>query len=515
MRVSGDTNWPGIAPAQTREGTGEAAAGGFDLAVLLASLGAAATPAVPTPPRTLDLSAPPQIADAPAADRPTLGTPVEERWDDLPWQAADRARLDRALQAAWSTAVSAPHAAPEQGHAQLPDAAEEPATPEPTEAPSAHLAPSTPVDIAIVPVPAVMNTAPEALVQPATAPAAGFAEPTAPVHFDDRAPLAPSRSPVPTPTPEPAPAPLSEQPVPPARQSETSAQVSAAIPATASPAPALPVTTPAPTGPSTPQGVVPAPAADAPQPMAPDTRQVAATSPAPVVRTETQNAAPATRRRETPGDARTAAVATSPLNSPQTPAPQPPVAVAPVTAPSPHLQRDDERPVVAPTAHAPAWSGGVSGASGQTPTTSTVHAEPLPPAAPSAGWTDVPTTDSGEAAHTALVDTMRWQRAAGGGTMQIRLRPEHFGEVTVTVQVQQGHVSATLSTSTSAAAEYFQSEAATLRDMLHERGLVLDRFDIREREDAPRRDNDQPPPRDTPRRRTGDRQPQDIFEVVV
>jgi flagellar hook-length control protein FliK len=133
----------------------------------------------------------------------------------------------------------------------------------------------------------------------------------------------------------------------------------------------------------------------------------------------------------------------------------------------------------------------------------------------SSGWTDVPTSTDGRPAAEALVESMRWQRSVGGGTMQVRLRPEHFGDVTVTVQVHQGQVSATLAAESPAAVEYLQREADTLRDMLHERGLVLARFEIRDRDGEARRDRHQQASRDLPRRRADHAQTQDIFEVVV
>lgn len=485
MRVQGDMLWPGVDPGQGTEGTaqGEAAAGGFDLAVLLASLIAAPQPPTPTLPMTLaagDTSAPVAVSD--------------EQWDDLSWQVADRVRLDRALQAAW------PQAAP-------PDV------------------PAVPV---LSPVPTGMvNPAP----QPTPLPVPSSTTPpsaTLPTHDNSRT-LSPTLS-VDIPA-------ASHRPDTPAAESEPVGEKPAeviampvlrpTVPATATPAPAVPAPMAAPTAPSAQTPLVEGPGvgpATAPRvsewslpTVAVSTDTAPAVSPPAPPPPSSLPPAAVPHREGTP----VTDGATSADQSRHTPPPvgddTPPTTPATIATPwvlrSP-ARRDDEGPAVATrrgSPSTPTWTATVM-ASASTAPAYTLPAPTTPTSAP--GWIDVPTTDQGQPAMDALVETMRWQRSLGGGTMQLRLRPEHFGEVTVTVQVQQGHVTATLMADSPATVEYLQQESASLRDMLQDRGLVLDRFEIKERDSHSQRDQQQPP-REPPRRRGAPTGPHEVFEVVV
>jgi len=104
----------------------------------------------------------------------------------------------------------------------------------------------------------------------------------------------------------------------------------------------------------------------------------------------------------------------------------------------------------------------------------TVVSTPAPPP----GVT--PTTDDGAPLVSRLVETMRWQAREGGGQVEIRLRPEVLGAVTVSLVVRDGVVKATVVAESAAARAYLQGEVAGLEAALEARGLTLEHLDIRE-----------------------------------
>jgi len=91
-----------------------------------------------------------------------------------------------------------------------------------------------------------------------------------------------------------------------------------------------------------------------------------------------------------------------------------------------------------------------------------------------------PTTDDGAPLVSRLVETMRWQAREGGGQVEIRLRPEVLGAVTVSLVVRDGAVRATVVAESAAARAFLQGEVAGLEAALEARGLTLEQFDIRE-----------------------------------
>ena len=62
------------------------------------------------------------------------------------------------------------------------------------------------------------------------------------------------------------------------------------------------------------------------------------------------------------------------------------------------------------------------------------------------------------------------------GEAQVRLTPDHLGEVTVSLKVTDGNVSATLQAETTAARDWIKAHEAELRQGLQEQGLTLERF---------------------------------------
>jgi hypothetical protein len=116
-----------------------------------------------------------------------------------------------------------------------------------------------------------------------------------------------------------------------------------------------------------------------------------------------------------------------------------------------------------------------------------------------------------EPANTVGAVRLRWQD--GIGEARLRLGPDHLGEVSVSVRVDQQAVTATLRASTVEQQQWIAAHEAELRHALGEQGLELDRLVVavdpdREQRQAPR--EKPPPPR--PRRSRGDDSGQ-TFEV--
>ncbi|HWB28889.1 MAG TPA: flagellar hook-length control protein FliK [Vicinamibacterales bacterium] len=118
-----------------------------------------------------------------------------------------------------------------------------------------------------------------------------------------------------------------------------------------------------------------------------------------------------------------------------------------------------------------------------------------------------------------IVQAIRLQWANGTGEARITLEPEQFGDVTVSLRVEHGQVSARVEADTPVVREWLQSNQQTLRHGLAEQNLRLDRLEVAappesrdadRRDDARQRGGDQPPPR-RPRRPQG----QETFEVVA
>jgi flagellar hook-length control protein FliK len=113
---------------------------------------------------------------------------------------------------------------------------------------------------------------------------------------------------------------------------------------------------------------------------------------------------------------------------------------------------------------------------------------------------------------TRLVESMRVQWRQGVPEATVRLRPEHLGEVTISIRVERGVVSAVVHAETPAVQQWLESQEDKLRNGLADQGLSLERFVVRERQQEQRREQrqHQPPPRF--------RQPKDDgprFEVSV
>ena len=77
-----------------------------------------------------------------------------------------------------------------------------------------------------------------------------------------------------------------------------------------------------------------------------------------------------------------------------------------------------------------------------------------------------------------IVQAIRVQAAAGGGSADITLQPNFLGDVTVSVKVDHGEVTARLEASTPVVREWLDANQGWLRDRLADQNLTLSRLDI-------------------------------------
>jgi flagellar hook-length control protein FliK len=132
-----------------------------------------------------------------------------------------------------------------------------------------------------------------------------------------------------------------------------------------------------------------------------------------------------------------------------------------------------------------------------------------------------PASDSLPTDTTAqIIQALRLQRTANGGTAQIRLEPHHFGALNVSIRVEQGQVIARLEAEAPVVREWLQTNQSWLRSSLADQNLTLDRLEIAEAGSArheQRRGEDGSQQRredqQRPRRRRADTG--ELFEVVA
>lgn len=110
-----------------------------------------------------------------------------------------------------------------------------------------------------------------------------------------------------------------------------------------------------------------------------------------------------------------------------------------------------------------------------------------------------PTADDGQPLESRLVELVRWQAREGGGRVEMKLRPEFLGAVTVTVHVEGGVVKASLAAESQATRDFLQAEAGHLKSALEERGFTLETFEVSDDRDS--REQEQPHQR--PRQQPG------------
>lgn len=136
-----------------------------------------------------------------------------------------------------------------------------------------------------------------------------------------------------------------------------------------------------------------------------------------------------------------------------------------------------------------------------------VEGATLPPAPPAA-------TVPGPENVGRLIESMRVQMRQGVQEATVRLNPEHLGEVTISVRVERGAVSAVVNAETPAVQQWLESQEDKLRSGLSEQGLHLAKFIVQR--DGSQQHREQPQPQKQPAR---DRQQRDgapiRFEVLV
>jgi hypothetical protein len=107
--------------------------------------------------------------------------------------------------------------------------------------------------------------------------------------------------------------------------------------------------------------------------------------------------------------------------------------------------------------------------------------------------------------HQQIVRAVRLQWQQGVGDARLTLRPEHLGEVTIRLRVENGTVTAVLRADTAAAADWIRNNQNDLQSALQSQGLDLRSLEVvvdpdRRRRHAPRPEEVMP----RPRKRTAD-----------
>ncbi len=171
---------------------------------------------------------------------------------------------------------------------------------------------------------------------------------------------------------------------------------------------------------------------------------------------------------------------------------------------------------LAQVAPAAADDGGRAQAAGITSAPATAQppaASAAPVAAPASvptGATETPGPDN----VGRLVQAMRVMARPGAWEANVRLNPEHLGEVTIAVRVERNTVSAVVNAESAGVCEWLEGQEQTMREGMAEHGLELDRFVVQRdgrRREAPEQEQPQG------RRAQRGRQPAagERFEIVV
>lgn len=148
------------------------------------------------------------------------------------------------------------------------------------------------------------------------------------------------------------------------------------------------------------------------------------------------------------------------------------------------------------------------------PATPQPPAAPAAPVAPAASVPTAPTETPGPDNVGRLVQAMRVMARPGAWEANVRLNPEHLGEVTIAVRVERNTVSAVVNAESAGVCEWLEGQEQTMREGMAEHGLELDRFVVQRdgrRREAP--EQEQPQGRHAPRGRQP--APSERFEIVV
>ena len=104
--------------------------------------------------------------------------------------------------------------------------------------------------------------------------------------------------------------------------------------------------------------------------------------------------------------------------------------------------------------------------------------------------TDRPAVVNDADLQNQVVQAVRLQWNDTSGTARIQLRPDYLGEMSVTIRVDQGSVTASLTSDTPAVREWIQAHTDVLRQGLADQGLRLDRVVIGEPSSSERQDRE-------------------------
>jgi flagellar hook-length control protein FliK len=117
-----------------------------------------------------------------------------------------------------------------------------------------------------------------------------------------------------------------------------------------------------------------------------------------------------------------------------------------------------------------------------------------------------------------LVRAMQLQFRDGIGDAVVRLNPEHLGEVSIALRVEQQSVTATVSAEVASVRQWLESQEGQLRQGLSEHGLTLEKLVVKEDESKGREENsreDDAPRQQNRRDRRGRSEDEPKFEVIV
>jgi flagellar hook-length control protein FliK len=95
-----------------------------------------------------------------------------------------------------------------------------------------------------------------------------------------------------------------------------------------------------------------------------------------------------------------------------------------------------------------------------------------------------------------MIESMRIQWRQGVPEAKVRLNPEHLGEVTISIRVDRGAVTATVHAETPEVQQWLETQQDRLRSGLADQGLSLERFVVnRDRQQQQREQRQQQAPR--------------------
>jgi flagellar hook-length control protein FliK len=114
-----------------------------------------------------------------------------------------------------------------------------------------------------------------------------------------------------------------------------------------------------------------------------------------------------------------------------------------------------------------------------------------------------------------IVQSIRLQAVQGTTEARVQLKPEHLGNLNITLKVEHNQVTATIQADVAAVRQWIESHEASLRQSLSEQGLQLVRLEVHpDGQQAARDEQGSDQPRRQPRRRSW-RGDDATFEVLV